>query len=291
MSGLLATITLSPFVGWLPLSEFAAITLYALWDRPGAPWATPIGLALAGGVLCWVVARWPWRLLALLHARYAEALAELRAQRRMVATLFHDLANPLQAVIAGVELASDEEPLDKSIVTYASRMAEILAASQRSHPVVSVREARALCDDLAVMFRDQLAKKRIRLNVACPPAAKIACDESQLRDSVLANLLSNAIKFSPAGSEIELGVEEDAAQTILRVADRGPGLPDDVRAAIALGRLAPSQHGSAGELGTGYGLLLAREYIAAMGGTLDFRPRDGGGLSARITLPRLGNHP
>jgi signal transduction histidine kinase len=286
LAAILAALTLRPVIGWLILAEFVVATVLTLWEEPGATWTTPVGLATAAGVWCWVIARWPGQLLALLHARHGEALDGLRAQRRMVATLFHDLANPLQVVIAQGEGVLSGSGAANPALIYTNRMREILAASQRSAPLLALRELRALCDDLAVQFRGPLAKKNIRLDVACPSDTKVACDESQLRDSVLANLLSNAIKFSPTGAEISLVVEEDGAHAVVRVADRGPGLPDSVRAAIAAGRRAPSQSGTVGETGSGYGLLLAREYVVAMGGTLDLLPREGGGLVARITLPR-----
>jgi len=95
----------------------------------------------------------------------------------------------------------------------------------------------------------------------------------------------NAIKFSAEGSTIDLSIEESSGRAIIRIEDRGPGLPDDVLAALTGGRRAPSHSGTAGEAGTGYGLLLAREYLEAMGGTLEFFPRNGGGLVARLELP------
>jgi signal transduction histidine kinase len=138
------------------------------------------------------------------------------------------------------------------------------------------------------MFLRRVEEKKLRLSVVCPASIRISCDESHLRDSVLANLLSNAIKFSPPGDTIDLSVEESSGRAIIRIEDRGPGLPDDVRAALAQGRRAPSRGGTAGESGTGYGLLLAREYLEAMGGTIEFSTRDGGGLAARLELPLAG---
>jgi signal transduction histidine kinase len=101
---------------------------------------------------------------------------------------------------------------------------------------------------------------------------------------VLANLVSNAIKFSAAGSAIDLAIEQAAGKVVLRLEDCGTGRPEEAKNAFAAGHQAPSSLGSSGETGTGYGLLLAREYVEAMGGTLDLRPREGGGLTASVSL-------
>jgi signal transduction histidine kinase len=285
MSSILATVTVHPAMGWLILAEFSAITLFILRAYPGAPWAIPIAMASASAVLCWVVAHWPSRLLHLLQVRHAEAFHSLRAQRRMMATLFHDLTNPLQVLMnADPGLLSDAETTHLAR-TYTGRLRDILAASQRGHSVRSNREAHVLFDDLIAMFRSRVDEKKLRLTLVCPPAICIACDESHLRDSVLANLLSNAIKFSSPGGAIDLCVEESSGRAIVRIEDRGPGLPEDVRAALGQERRAPSHSGTAGESGSGYGLLLAREYLEAMGGSLELSPRDGGGLAARLELP------
>ncbi len=288
MGGILAAITLHPAVGWLILVEFSAITVFTLRAQPGAPWVIPVGMAAAGAVLCGVVAHWPSRLLRLLQARHTEAFDGLRAQRRMMATLFHDLANPLHVLMNANSVSLDDVATNPTALTYANRLRDILAASQRSHSVRSSREARVLFDDLTAMFLRRVEEKKLRLSVVCPASIQISCDESHLRDSVLANLLSNAIKFSPQGGTIDLSVEESSDRAIIRIEDRGPGLPDDVRAALAQGRRAPSRGGTAGESGTGYGLLLAREYLEAMGGTIEFSSRDGGGLVARLELPLAG---
>lgn len=285
MAGILATMTLHPAMGWLVLAEFSAITLFILRPYPGSPWAIPVAMAAASAVLCWVVARWPLRLLRLLQARHAEAFDGLRAQRRMMATLFHDLTNPLQLLMNADSGLLSEKETEQIARTYTGRLRDILAASQRGHSARSNCEARVLFDQLTAMFRNRVDEKKLRLNLVCPPSIRITCDESHLRDSVLANLLSNAIKFSPPGGAIDLSIAEASGRATIRIEDRGPGLPDDVLAALAQGRRAPSQSGTAGESGTGYGLLLAREYLEAMGGSLDLAARDGGGLAARLALP------
>jgi signal transduction histidine kinase len=165
-------------------------------------------------------------------------------------------------------------------------MQATLAAVLGGRIVLESLSAGQLCDDVKALFAERLANKGIALTVTGPRSAHVRCNIALLRDSVLANLFSNALKFSPAGGAIELWVAQDADAVAIEVADHGPGLPEDVRMAFERGVRAPSHAGTAGEAGSGYGLMLARDYLEEMGGSLQLQSREGGGLVARIVLPR-----
>jgi signal transduction histidine kinase len=285
---LLVGVTAGPAAAGLTLAELLAISLPALHRHPGIAWTAPVNLALSYGVLAWVVWRWPRELLEVLRDRRDAAAERIRLRRRLVATLFHDLANPLQVVLVDVEeLARGEggaEGLERAR-SMVRRMQETLAAAVSGRVVLRDVEAGRLCDELEQLFRAQLGRKQLSLRLAGPRSARLRCDEALLRDSVLANLISNALKFSPDGAAVELTVCPEPGQVTLLLEDRGPGLPPEVRAALEQGGPTPSRPGSGGEPGTGYGLMLARDYLAAMGGSLELAPRVGGGLTARVRLP------
>ena len=75
-------------------------------------------------------------------------------------------------------------------------------------------------------------------------------------------------------------------EVALVVPDRGPGIPDDRIAAMLepFARAEPSRNRATG--GAGLGLSLANTVAELEGGTLRLRNRPGGGLDARIVLPR-----
>lgn len=285
---IITSLTLGRAVGGILLVEYTVVSLMALHSHPGIRWTIPVNLALATAGLSWVITKWPRDLLTLLHARRGEALARIREQRRLISTLLHDLANPLQAIMVWVHVAESGEDTPEDLQwarDMVSRMQGLLAALVPHVHERTALAARPLCEALISMFREQLASKKLRLAVEGQAGITVMANESLLRDSVLANLLSNAIKFSPSGGDINMRIEQDGQRAILRIEDRGSGLPDDVVAAFVQGQRAPSHRGTAGETGSGYGLLLAREHIEGMGGTMDFSAREGGGLRVQITLP------
>ncbi|HEX6200764.1 MAG TPA: sensor histidine kinase, partial [Thermoanaerobaculia bacterium] len=109
----------------------------------------------------------------------------------------------------------------------------------------------------------------------------------QLLERAFRNLLHNAVEASReaagAGREGEPEVEVAAAATDdgleVTVADRGPGVPDEVKARL----FQPFASGRPG--GVGLGLALARRILVLHGGRLELEDRPGGGTVARAALP------
>jgi signal transduction histidine kinase len=99
---------------------------------------------------------------------------------------------------------------------------------------------------------------------------------------VLTNLIDNALKFS---GDAEVRVEKGVDQAIvIRVLDRGPGIPEDQLDAVLQPFFRLEQSRNRGTGGTGLGLAIAHQLALAIGGSLELRNRDDGGLSAEITL-------
>jgi signal transduction histidine kinase len=98
-----------------------------------------------------------------------------------------------------------------------------------------------------------------------------------------ANLIDNAIKY---GGEAGVHLEDRAADVVITVADRGPGIPADQREQVfaPFFRLEESRSRETG--GTGLGLALARNIVRGHGGDITLEDRDGGGLVARVVLPK-----
>jgi signal transduction histidine kinase len=97
----------------------------------------------------------------------------------------------------------------------------------------------------------------------------------------LGNLIQNAIQY---GNEANVSVEDGAA-LVIRVRDRGPGVPAEAldRVFEPFFRLESSRNRDTG--GTGLGLSIARDIAQAHGGTLTLANLEHG-LEATLTLPR-----
>src|SRR5690606_29881360 len=96
---------------------------------------------------------------------------------------------------------------------------------------------------------------------------------------VLLTLLANA-KRHAAGSPVEVRASVCGNQVIVRVEDRGPGVPDELQPVLFERGVRSEATG-----GSGLGLAAARRLVSELGGTVWYEPRPGGGASFRLQLP------
>jgi signal transduction histidine kinase len=222
-----------------------------------------------------------------------EVRRSVRLRRRLLGTLLHDFNNPLQAMTLLFALKERAHEPDK-IQALVRRMGDILRNSRDLMGVEGMAPPERLrrldwgrmTSKIEELFGVRLSHKGITLKVEGDQQLSVFCLPEVLCDSVLANLVSNALKFSPRGAELEMACEGRGKKVIIRVSDRGPGIPDSTLRGFRDGRRLESALGSEGEKGTGLGLMLARDYARFMGGDLDLGPREGGGTEAVLTLQR-----
>jgi two-component system sensor histidine kinase KdpD len=108
--------------------------------------------------------------------------------------------------------------------------------------------------------------------------------DPDLASLALRQLIGNAIKYSPPGSRIEIAAVETSGMITVTVSDNGPGIPPTEIQAIfeRYYRGARVQHSVAG---TGMGLSIARDIIAAHGGRIWAENKPGKGARFSFTLP------
>lgn len=103
---------------------------------------------------------------------------------------------------------------------------------------------------------------------------------------VLRNLLSNAVKYTEPGGTVSVSAEERNEAVVITVADNGIGIGPE-RAGLLFGDVpVGSFSGTAGERGTGIGLLLCKELVQRSGGNIGVNSRLGEGSAFYFSLPR-----
>ncbi|WP_448203240.1 ATP-binding protein [Azospirillum sp. sgz302134] len=96
-------------------------------------------------------------------------------------------------------------------------------------------------------------------------------------------LLDNARRYGPPDEPIDLIARQDGPALVVRVCDRGPGVPEEEATRI-FEKYYRGTHGQ-GTPGTGIGLNLVKTIADLHGGSIAHRPRDGGGAVFVLTLP------
>jgi signal transduction histidine kinase len=214
--------------------------------------------------------------------RAREHLAELGDVARGLA---HTLRNPLHTLgLVVEELASRGGAADGELVATARGQIRRIDRWMRSFLSIGAGpQAAPQVVDLGDLVRDvalEAVQQGARLELDCPPEPLPAPVVVPALRSALSNLLGNALEASPADGQVTIGLERVGAEARLRVADRGSGLPPEVR------RRLYSPHVTTKASGSGMGLFLTKQLIEGLhGGRLEIADRPGGGTEARICLP------
>jgi two-component system sensor histidine kinase GlrK len=217
----------------------------------------------------------------------------------------HELKTPLANIREGTELLMDgavgELDSNQREVTgilrenglKLQRLIENLlsfSAWQTSSVGLETREFRLRPLVKQVLENQQLTllSQRVRLEVKIEDIT-LTADRGKMR-LILDNLLSNAIKYSPKGGAIYLSAQADGNQLLMDVADSGPGVPYDERAHIFEAFYTGKAARNTSVKGTGIGLSVVLEFIAAHGGTVQIVDGQFPGAHFRITMPLSNEH-
>jgi len=139
--------------------------------------------------------------------------------------------------------------------------------------------------ETAELLRPYLKEKGFALDLAVPEALPPCSFDRDALTQILVNLMDNAVKYGEGRGTREVRVDAQArdARVVLRVMDRGHGVPTDERERIFLPFHRGRNAAAAG--GSGLGLALVRHYALAHGGRVDVRDRDGGGAEFALAIP------
>jgi signal transduction histidine kinase len=230
---------------------------------------------------------------------YDGAIAARRAREDLLATVSHDLRNPLNAVKLSTRTLArrlDDEKakaplarIDRAAERMSRLIDDLLDAAKIEVGAFRVaprsEDAFALLESAAELFREVAAEKGIQLVTPRPRSDDLVLCERGLILRVLANLVGNAIKFSSAGSSISLGEEVLADGVMFSVADTGPGIPAE-HLSHAFDRYWQQQ--GADRRGSGLGLYIAKGIVEAHGGRIWIESSPGRGTTVRFTIPTPG---
>jgi PAS domain S-box-containing protein len=232
--------------------------------------------------------------------RLAADLAEAnRLKTEFLATLAHELRNPLAPIRSGVQLlrraGADPEAsarvhaiMDRQLDQLVHLVDDLLDVARVTRGQVELRREwidlgellRAAADTSAPLI--EAARHRFSLRLPAEPVTLYG-DPTRLTQ-VLSNLLNNAARYTPRGGAIELAAAVDGGELAMTVSDNGIGIAED-----ALERVFQmfTQVGSNGSLGgLGIGLSLVRSLVELHGGSVRAAsPGIGAGSVFTVRLP------
>ncbi len=214
----------------------------------------------------------------------------------------HDLKGPLAAIILSSEMLIktliDDPDNKERLIRYSEN---ILWSTQDGHKLLenllewSSAQAGAikyepLNIDLTECIRECIAPMKLNLvnkelHLEMPEHSHIAYVDKNMVNTIFRNLLSNAIKYSYKGGTISITMEQQSDYLLTSISDQGIGIPARLKDQLFNIDQSGSTPGTQNEQGIGLGLILCKEFIAKLGGTLWVESEEGKGSTFSFTVP------
>jgi two-component system nitrogen regulation sensor histidine kinase NtrY len=288
--------TLAATPGLQPVAEFLAAGVNELRQAT-------VKLAPAGGEerewsLVWVPiagAGDPASLLVVEDATEVLRGQRLAAWAEMARLIAHEIKNPLTPIRLSTEHLREAwhrdrehfaEVFERCTDNILRQVEELRAIAGEFSTYSQIPRLERQPGDLARTVAEVVAGYRssamagVPVEVVAEPASVPCRFDPRLLARAVRNLIENAVRASGQHGRVRVAVEADDLEARVIVADRGPGVPEELLPRI----FEPYFSTHAG--GTGLGLPIARRIAEEHGGSLAARNLAGGGLEVTITIPR-----
>ena len=233
----------------------------------------------------------------------AKVLAELdRRKDEFLAMLGHELRNPLAPIASAVRLLrlqKNETPMQRQACAIIERQ-----VGQLNHLVDDLLEVSRITTGRVQLRREQVAvsdiveravetaqplitQNRHQLTVQLPAQPVWLHADAARLEQVVVNLLTNAAKYTDEGGCIELGVQQDGPDAVLRVRDTGIGIAPDLLPHVFDLFTQAERSLDRSQGGLGIGLCLVQRLVDLHGGTVTAHSVQGQGSEFVVRLPAL----
>jgi len=236
-----------------------------------------------------------------LELRLAKKKLALQNEERLelLHVLCHDLSNSFGSILGF--LSVDDEDLIANWSTFKPLM--VSSAENASGLINLIRQMRALDEGKIVvtltqksladliqkslsLLQHKFEAKSIKTDTQIDPSLQVLVEEISFVNTVINNLLTNAIKFSHPNSTVTIKASMYGAKVQLCIIDQGVGMSEKQMSQLFDLTKSTSKPGTAGELGTGFGLPLVKKFVHRYGGKIeiDSQQNEPSGTEIKIML-------
>jgi signal transduction histidine kinase len=236
--------------------------------------------------------------------REHQLVQELQAldayKSQLIATVSHELKNPLTSIVGHLEILESRPDVPASI---RSSLAAMDRGSQRlvrvvedllllskvgdpHNPVIAAPvDLHRILDDAVDLTSLTAERKQLQVQVDAPDGAVLASGDADELDRVCANLVSNAVKYTPAGGAIHLCVARADDQVVLTCRDEGIGISAADQEQLFTEFFRSANPEAVTQPGTGLGLAIVKRIVERHGGRIEVDSALGAGSTFRVFLP------
>jgi signal transduction histidine kinase len=227
----------------------------------------------------------------------AEIGSELELSRRMAAIgrltagVGHEVKNPINAIVVHLELLKNKLGAENAP---AARHLEVIDAEIHrldrvvqtlvdfSRPVelqLYEQDLRQVIGEVLTLASEELSTRNVQLESSLPPVPLMANVDSDLLKQAFLNVIQNGAQAMPHGGRLQVVLEEDRKSALLRIADEGTGIPDEIREKI-FDLYFTTKIG-----GSGIGLAMTYRILQLHHGNVEVQSRLEGGTEFLLRIP------
>jgi len=233
-----------------------------------------------------------------------QALKDLNvAKDKIFSIISHDLRSPFLGIMGFLEIlknsygeiSQDEYDriisiLESSLKALLSLLEDLLKWSQiqmgRLQITIKDFELNDIIKKSVEELESAATNKQIKIKLDITPNIIFKTDYNII-SSVIRNLLSNAVKFTNRGGMINLFSQQDEENTIIIIEDNGVGIEEERLPNLFKLDNVYSTKGTENEKGSGLGLIIVKEMLNKLNGTISINSRVNEGTKCIVALPNL----
>jgi signal transduction histidine kinase len=227
---------------------------------------------------------------------------QVATKDKFFSIIAHDLRNPISAMAQSIEMLKKEfytfdseeirefiTDLNRSSKNVYALLEDLLTWSRSQRGMIEAHKESYNASDIAARAISQLESqakaKKINLVNNVSPDESVFID-ANLTITMLRNMLSNAIKFSEEGSQVEVDLTKcKDGLSQYSITDHGVGMDQKTVDNLFKIDSAQSGIGTAGEKGTGLGLIVCKEFADKQNGKITAESNEGEGSTFKFTFP------
>lgn len=226
-----------------------------------------------------------------------EIESELELSRRMAAIgrltsgVAHEVKNPINAIVVHLELLRNKlgdpaapgmrhlEVIDAEIRRLDRVVQTLVDFSRPVELQLREQDLRAVIGDVLALATEELSTRNVTLVSYLPPHPVIANVDADLLKQAALNVIENGAQAMPEGGKLEVMLETDRKTAVMRIADEGVGIPDDIRDRIFDLYFTTKTGGS------GIGLAMTYRILQLHHGGIEVQSREDRGTEFRLRIP------
>jgi signal transduction histidine kinase/ActR/RegA family two-component response regulator len=232
------------------------------------------------------------------EAARAEAVTATRLKDVFLATLSHELRNPLTAILGWARMLQVEprdkltterglQAIERNARLQSQLVDDLLDVSRiiagKAELDLRVLDLPPLIEEAVESLRRPAEEKGVHLALDVEPAPIPVRGDRLRLYQVVVNLVSNAIKFTPGRGRVHVRVRQHGPSARITVSDTGRGIPPDLLPVIFEAFRQGKSPAMSGQSGLGLGLSIVRHLVEMHAGTVE-ADSEGEGLGARFTV-------